>query len=78
MKKVIKFRPSLFWDVDPKAIRPQKHARYIIERVLDFGLDSEVRWLINYYPQKKIKDAVYHSRALHNKTRTLWELILKK
>lgn len=31
------FRQALFWDVDPKTIDPEKHAVYIIERVLDFG-----------------------------------------
>jgi len=31
------FRQSLFWDVDPKTINQMVHARYIIERVLDFG-----------------------------------------
>ncbi len=41
----MKFRQSLFWDVDPKTINPKKHARYIIERILDFSHDDEVRWL---------------------------------
>ncbi|GEM_PF-6176582 len=39
MKKRIKkipFRQELFWDVDPKTIDPKRHARYIIERILDF------------------------------------------
>lgn len=29
-KKAIKFRQTLFWDVDPKKIDPDKHAKYII------------------------------------------------
>lgn len=35
----MRFRQSLFWDVDPKTIDPKKHAQYIIERILDFGYD---------------------------------------
>jgi len=31
------FRQSLFWDVDPKTIDPEKNAKYVIERVLEFG-----------------------------------------
>jgi len=50
-KPTIKFRQSLFWDVDPKTIDPEKHSRYIIERILDLGEPEEVRWLFHQYPQ---------------------------
>lgn len=69
-------RPSLFWDVDPKTVDPQKHARYIIERILDFGLDKEVKWLWDVYPHELIRDVVDTSRVLHAKTVALWELLL--
>ena len=77
-KKLIPFRQSLFWDVDPKTIDPQKNARYIIERVLDLGRDQEVHWLFHYYSRQKIKDTMKRSRGvLHNKTKALWTLVLK-
>jgi len=72
----IRFRQSLFWDVDPKTIDPKKHASYIIERILDFGFDPEVRWLTRFYSKKKIKDVLRRSRVLHKKTKSLWEKIL--
>lgn len=69
-------RPSLFWDVDPKTVVPKKHSRYIIERILEFGKDSEVRWMVNYYSPKVIKKVLTHSRGvLHEKTKALWSLI---
>ena len=69
-------RPSLFWDVDPKTIDPQKHARYVIERILEFGRDKEVRWLVRYYPARLIKNVLREKRTpLHEKTIALWELI---
>lgn len=74
-KKVMRFRQSLFWDVDPKTIDPKRHARYIIERVLDFGYDDEIRWLVHYYSPRLIKDVVTRSRVLHNKSRYLWSLV---
>ena len=74
-KPTIKFRQSLFWDVDPKKIDPKKHARYIIERVLDLGNDNEVRWLTHQYPSKLIKETFKKSRALHPKSTALWKLI---
>lgn len=68
----MKFRPSLFWDVDPKTIDPKKHAWYIIERVLDFGNDKEVKWLVHRYSPRTIKKVVARSRVLHDKTKALW------
>ncbi|MEW6610135.1 MAG: hypothetical protein AB1352_00685 [Patescibacteria group bacterium] len=69
------FRRSLFWDVDPKTIDPEKHAEYIIERVLDFGDEREVRSMVRYYPHRLIKKVVTESRVLHDKLRNLWELV---
>lgn len=69
-------RASLFWDVDPKIVDPKKHARYIIERILEFGTDEEVRWLVHHYSSVVIKDALRRPRSvLHEKTKALWSLI---
>jgi len=76
-KPKIKFRQSLFWDVDPKKIDPKKHARYIIERVLDFGNDREARWLYHQYSRALIRDVVKNSRGLHPQSRALWKELLK-
>ena len=69
------FRQSLFWDVDPSTIDVQKHARYIIERILDFGNDQEVRWMAQEYPASLIHDTLVTSRVLHDKSKTLWRLV---
>lgn len=68
-------RPSLFWDVDPKTIDPRKHARYIIERILDFGTDKEARWMWNTYSKSLVRDVVKKSRVLHPPTRALWQAL---
>jgi len=68
-------RPSLFWDVDPKTVDPKKHARYIIERILEFGTDKEVRWLWLAYSQQLIRDVAQRSRVIHPQTRVLWEAL---
>ncbi|OGL78999.1 hypothetical protein A3J43_03840 [Candidatus Uhrbacteria bacterium RIFCSPHIGHO2_12_FULL_54_23] len=71
----MKFRQSLFWDVDLKTIDPKKHAEYVIERILDFGDDREVRWMTRYYSHRLIKKVVRESRVLHDKSRNLWRLV---
>lgn len=73
----MKFRQSLFWDVDPKTIDEKKHARYIIERILDFGNDKEVRWMWQHYNKNQIGDIVSKSRGLMPATKSLWTLLTK-
>ena len=72
----MRLRQSLFWDTDPKKINLKKHAKYVIERILDFGNDSEVRWMSRNYSPRLIKKVTNESRVLHNKTRSLWKLLL--
>lgn len=74
----MKFRQTLFWDTQPDKIDTQKNARYVIERVLDFGRDSEVNWLWKTYDKSLIKSIVANSRSLRPRTKTLWTLLLKK
>ena len=76
-KKKFRFRKSLFWDVDPKNIDLKKHARYIIERILDFGTDKEVAWLWSAYPKSLVRDVVKKSRVLQPPTRALWQALVE-
>ncbi|OGZ94042.1 MAG: hypothetical protein A3H69_01710 [Candidatus Sungbacteria bacterium RIFCSPLOWO2_02_FULL_47_9] len=77
--KQIRFRQSLFWDVDPKTIDPKKHARYIIERVLDFGTGEEIRWLFAHYSRGRIKKIMNLPRSpVHEKSKSLWSLLQKQ
>lgn len=76
--KIIKFRQALFWDTDPKTIDPKKNARYIIERVLDFGMAEEITWLFHFYPRSVIRAVLNEPRSvIHKKSQSLWSLILK-
>ena len=73
----MKFRESLFWDVNPEHIDLQKNAEYVIERIIDFGRDDEVRWLWNFYDKKLIKKVVSTSRSMDPRSKALWVLLLK-
>lgn len=71
-------RRSLFWDTDPKTIDPKKHAFSIVERIMDFGLDKEVRWMWQTYPRPLLHEVARKSRSLRPETKSFWELITKK
>lgn len=74
---MIKFRPALFWDTDPKKIDPKKHAHYIIERVADFGNDKEAAWVLDYYSKSLLKRVISKSRCIRPRTKALWTLLVK-
>ena len=76
--KIMKFRQTLFWDVNPKNIDVKKNAQYIIERVADFGDDNEARWVLDFYNKRLLKKVIVKSRSLRPRTRALWTLMLQK
>ena len=76
-KENMPLRKSLFWDVNPKTIDPDKNAKYIIERIMDFGNDREARWIYGRYPRSLLHDVVKKSRSLHPQSRALWEALTK-
>lgn len=74
----MRFRRSLFWDVDPKTIDTRKHARYIIERILDLGNAEDIKWMWRHYRKPAIRKVFLLPRVqLHKKSKAFWELILK-
>ena len=48
----------LFWDMDRDAFDPEKHARTIIVRVLNYGTLRDWRWLERQYGRDAIHAAV--------------------
>jgi len=74
----MKFRQSLFWDVNPSKIDVKKNAQYIIERVADFGRDNEVKWVFDFYGKKQLRNVICKSRSIRPRTKALWTLLLKK
>ncbi|NLI79596.1 MAG: hypothetical protein GX442_24530 [Candidatus Riflebacteria bacterium] len=63
---------ALFWDVDPQTLDLKKHARFVIERVLQFGRPEDLRWLLGAFDEEAIVGAVRASRRLDRKTATFW------
>jgi len=50
------FSINLFWDADAGELNMEKHASYIIGRVLDYGRWEDWRFIHNYYGLDKIKE----------------------
>lgn len=65
---------SLFWDTDLKNINMKRNANYIIERVLEMGDFSALKWIQNIYPARKIIEVVETSRKISQKSRNFWRI----
>ncbi len=73
--KPIKFRRSLFWDIDPSNLDPNKYPDYIIERILDYGEINEFKWMAHYYSAEKIKNVMRNSRVVSDRSKALWSMV---
>jgi hypothetical protein len=67
---------SFFWEVNPKQVDLRRHAEYVIERLLEHGDLSAIRWLLKTYSERQIVRVVKRSRQLSRKTANFWRLRL--
>ena len=65
----------LFWDVDKANIDKDKHQKFIIKKVLQYGLYSDWQELIKRYGLQKIINVSKDIRDLDKKTLSFLTLI---
>lgn len=76
MKKVFTPRlKTLLWDVDIDKISINDHAKFIIERVLEYGDKEEFLWLKKTYSVEQIVETIKKSKRLSAKTVNLFAKI---
>lgn len=61
----------LFWDTDPSTLDLERHRKYVIERVLEFGNDAAYRWLLATFSQEDIVAVVKTSSRISRRTATM-------
>ncbi|MCB0540941.1 MAG: hypothetical protein KDE33_25750 [Bacteroidetes bacterium] len=64
----MKLSPHLFWDIDLKDLNFEKHARFIIERVLTRGRLSDWFEIQSYYGWERLKKEVLKIRSMDSLT----------
>jgi hypothetical protein len=58
----------LFWDTEYEHINPEKNKKWIIQRVLEYGLLNDWKLIHNYYGLKEIASVVKQLKNLDNKS----------
>jgi len=68
-----------FQEYDIALLNPEKDSFTIIERTLQFGNRSELRWLFTTYSRKQITDWVrrFGKDRLPQPHRTFWQIVLE-
>jgi len=55
---------SLFWDTEVKELDFDKHAKYVIDRVLHRGTWAEFKQIIHFYGKPRIKQIIKKLRYM--------------
>jgi len=76
MEKAQAFPRGLFWDTNISRLDLKENRRYIIERILEFGDEKAVSWLLSNYSRGDIRETLRVSRNISPKSRNYWLLIL--
>ncbi len=76
MKTFPQFLKPHFWDVDCTRLDCSKHARFIIDRLLECGDETALAWLMRQYPRSRIVQTLKKSRQLTPPSAGFWSLIL--
>jgi len=73
LEQIIKNKRVYFWD---KGLMNPNQDRYIIiERILEFGAEDEIKINSDYYGRESVEDVVKQSRSLSPKTVNCFALL---
>ncbi len=77
MKPLPETLKQYFWDVDFSKLNYEKRPRYVIERILEFGDENAVNWMMEKFSREQIVATLKKSRQLSRKSANFWAFFLK-
>ena len=76
-KYITQFSTYLFWDVKREDLDMEKHSRYIIKRVLEYGMLLDWKMVLQYYGLDRIVELAKTFRDLEPRA-LAFRILLKK
>ena len=70
------FLSPLFWEIKPEEILLVEYVAYVVERIIEYGDDRAISWLLGAFAREEIVAVVKSSRRISPNTATLWSLVL--
>jgi hypothetical protein len=59
---------EFLWDINLETLSTEKHYKFIIERVLEFGDEEAMKWMIKTYTKEQIIEVLTSSKRISPKT----------
>lgn len=67
-----KYLNRFFCDVNTSNLDVNKYTVFIVERLLEYGDDLAIRWVMHTYPADVLIDVIKCSRQISRKTAAFW------
>ena len=67
------FACKFFWDVETAKLDTGRDYRFILERLLEYGDDRTLKWLMCSYSDEQRLKVIKNSRKISRKTASLWQ-----
>jgi len=64
-----------FWDIDFSKLNYEKQRKFVIERILEFGDEGAVIWMVKNFSRSQIIGVFIKSRQLTWKSANFWALM---
>ena len=68
---------TYLWDVDISNLSAKDHAKFIIERVLEYGNFESLKWLMENFTKEQIINVLETSKRLSPKTGNFFAMYYK-
>ncbi|MCG2691782.1 hypothetical protein L6272_03045 [Microgenomates group bacterium] len=76
-KKLPKRLQKYFWEIEPKEIRLDEDADYIIKRLVDYGKTQDIEWMLLNFGKNRLKQVLKKYRGISRKSAFFWSNILQ-
>jgi len=64
-----------FWDVNPRTFEPLSYPLYTLARLLEFGDERAVAWMIQAFSSDQIREVVRSESRLTRRSANFWALV---
>ena len=76
MEKIPESVKIILWDVEVNKLDIRRHKKFIIERIIKYGNEKDVKWMLETYSLKEIGEVVKKSKNIDRKSANYWALRL--
>ena len=75
MKSAPKFLKKYFWEIDFDRLDVEAHPQYILERILEYGDERAIRWMMRRFSRAEVADILFRFRSLSPKSANFWAVV---